>query len=147
MLEKEGYIWHSDADVICILTDSVTDENGVLEMRNGNALEAKQTDTNVAYYFGKHVIFHGNTPCLFMRDNKPHFVSLPVKFNPKDKAILDLIEQSTKLILSIVNHHHFTKIVLPRPGCDKGDLDWETEVKPLIEPLLDDRFTVYNIKE
>lgn len=146
MLEKDGYIWHADADVICILTGNVTDENGALEMRKGIALEAKQSDNNVPYYFGKHVINHGNTPCLFMRDNKPHFCSLPVRFTLEGKFNIDLIEQSIKLMLSIVNWYNFKKIALPRPGCENGELDWETEVRPILKPLLDDRFVVYNSK-
>ncbi|MCK4666904.1 hypothetical protein KAU33_09155 [Candidatus Dependentiae bacterium] len=144
MIEKEGYIWHSDADVICILTGNKIDENGALEMRNGIALEAKQSDNNVPYYFGKHVINNGNTPCLFMRDDKPHFCSLPTKFTLEGKFNIELIIQSVKIMLSIVNHYHFIEIALPRPGCENNELDWETEVKPVIEPYLDDRFTVYN---
>ena len=147
MLEKEGYIWHSDPDVICIPTSSDIDEDGRLEMKDNTALEAKETDNNVPYYFARHIINRGNTPCLFMRDTKPHFCSLPVKFGGEGDFNIELIVQSVKLMLGIVNHYNFTEIVLPRPGCGKGSfLDWKSEVKPLIEPLLDDRFTVYDSK-
>ncbi len=146
MIEKEGYIWHSDVDVICILTDNVIDENGELGMKNGIALEAKQTDSNVARYFGNHIIEHGNTPCLFIRSEKPHFCSLPTKYTLETKFNMGLIDQSVKLMLTIVNRHGFTKIALPRPGCENNELDWETEVKPVIESYLDDRFIVYNPK-
>ena len=143
MLEKSVSVWHTDADVICIPTSDFF-KNGELEMKKGLALEAKQTDDKIPYHFAKHISNHGNTPCMFMRDAHPHICSLPVKFYLDDKPSLGLIVQSVKLMLVLVNWRGLTasKIALPRPGCDYGEFDWESEVKPLIEPLLDDRFVV-----
>ncbi len=36
---------------------------------------------------------------------------------------------------------HLDKVYLVRPGCGNGQLKWE-DVKPLIAPILDDRFIV-----
>ena len=35
-----------------------------------------------------------------------------------------------------------TRVYMPMPGCSNGRLDWTTQVRPLIEPLLDDRFVI-----
>jgi len=145
MIEENSYIWYTDADVLCIPTSNVIDLNGSLIMDDGIAYQAKETDINLPYYFASHIVNHGNSPCLFMRDSKPHFCSFPVRFGANIKPDLELIIQSVKLMLNIVNRLPFKKIAMPRPGCGKGELDWESEVKPAIERFLDDRFTVYDI--
>lgn len=33
-------------------------------------------------------------------------------------------------------------ILLPRPGCGNGSLNWERDVRPVLAPVLDDRFSV-----
>ncbi|MCK4666903.1 hypothetical protein KAU33_09150 [Candidatus Dependentiae bacterium] len=145
MLEKDGYIWKSNADVVCIPThDNINYITGDLIM--DIASQAKEFDSDVAYFFARHVEAHGNTPCLFHRGINPNFCSLPIKFNPYDTPELDLIERSIKLIVKIMDKDkkNLLKIALPRPGCGINELDWETQVRPLIEPLLDDRFIIYN---
>lgn len=143
MKEIEGNIWESNADVICITTNNNIKTNGELVMGKGIALEAKQKDPIVAHYFANHVKLHGNTPCLFLRDILPHFCSIPTKNNWRNKSDINLIIQSIKLMTNIMTNYTFDKISLTRPGCGNGGLDWETEVKPIIEPLLDNKFTVY----
>ena len=36
---------------------------------------------------------------------------------------------------------NFSSVLLPKPGCANGGLNWE-QVKPLLEQYLDDRFTI-----
>ena len=144
MKEKQGYIWYTDADVICIPTSDRI-KNAELVMESGLALEAKESDSNLPHYLAHHIVDHGNVPCLFARDGKPHFCSLPVKFNYDRKPSIGLIVQSVKLMLALVNRHNFKKIALPRPECGAYGFDWERDIKPLIEPILDDRFVVYNM--
>ena len=145
MREKQGYIWYTDADVICIPTSDCI-ENGELVMDSGLALEAKESDSNIPLYFAHHIVNHGNIPCIFVRDSKPHYCSLPVKFDYDRKPSIGLILQSVKLMLALMNRHNFKKIALPRPECGAYGFDWEREIKPLIEPILDDRFIVYNME-
>lgn len=95
---------------------------------------------------------------------KPQIYCLPVKpqFGPngemgwKAKAEIPLIQESIKALIKSVNYHQShilgdgwldlqhgrqARVVMPRPGCGNGGLKWE-QVRPAIEPLLDDRFTV-----
>lgn len=147
MLEQPGNIWKSNADVICIPTNNVINLNGELVMERGVALEVKEFDTDVSYYFAHHVETHGNTPCLFRTDINPNFCSLPIKHHCRDIPDLFLIKRSIKYMVSIMDSdkRNFRKIALPRPGCEHNELKWKTEVRPIIEPLLDDRFVVYSL--
>ena len=33
----------------------------------------------------------------------------------------------------------WSKVLIPRPGCGYGELNWQ-DIKPLLESILDDRF-------
>lgn len=57
------------------------------------------------------------------------------------KAQLPLIAQSAYALEHVTDQMGWTKVVLPRPGCGAGDLRWE-EVKPVLDPILDDRFAI-----
>jgi O-acetyl-ADP-ribose deacetylase (regulator of RNase III) len=67
--------------------------------------------------------------------------SFPVKHNWWENADFDLIEQSTIELKSIADRKKYDTIVLPRPGCGNGGLDWE-DVKPILETHFDNRFYV-----
>jgi hypothetical protein len=65
--------------------------------------------------------------------------SFPVKHNYWEKASLALIKESVEqLAFQAVP---FETIVMVRPGCGNGGRGWSV-VKPILEPLLDDRFLI-----
>jgi hypothetical protein len=69
-------------------------------------------------------------------------VSFPVKHRWQDAADLELIKRSALELVELVDRNAWArKIKLPRPGCGNGRLRW-SDVKPVLEPLLDDRFVV-----
>lgn len=99
-------------------------------------------------------------------------ITMPVKpeFGPhgmpgwRAKADLKLIEASAKQLAGVEPYYGIIRninesysndilttgtsqirpvntVLMPRPGCGNGGLTWE-QVKPIIEPILDDRFTV-----
>ncbi len=57
-------------------------------------------------------------------------------------ASLKLIEQSAVILSGMAFNQEWKSIVLPCPGCGLGGLDFESEVKPLLEKLLDERFFI-----
>lgn len=65
----------------------------------------------------------------------------PVKYEWKQHASPVLIEQSIKELIDSAEMFHWRRIVMARPGCGNGNLDWDTVVKPLCAGL-DDRFLV-----
>jgi hypothetical protein len=68
-------------------------------------------------------------------------VSFPTKHDWRDKSDLRLIRRSAQELLELVNKNCWESVIVPRPGCNNGGLEWET-VKNVLEEVLDDRFTV-----
>lgn len=57
------------------------------------------------------------------------------------KADLSIIRQSAEELVALTTTMRWARVVLPRPGCGAGALDWTT-VEPLLQGILDDRFQV-----
>lgn len=163
MIEKFGNIWENahKYDAVVITTNGFIKKNGEAVMGRGIALEAKKLFPEMPRWLGY---------CLKTTGNRVHITSFdygcttdngsdvceqviftfPVKpilganGEPgwRSKAKIDLIERSAKQLRDIVNDFSYMEnIIMPRPGCGNGGLRWE-DVKPVIEPYLDDRFTV-----
>ena len=60
---------------------------------------------------------------------------------------LNLIQQSCSELKQLAVEKGWDSVVLPRPGCGKGGLDWEKVVKPTVSAYLDDRFYVIDFKK
>lgn len=58
-----------------------------------------------------------------------------------DGAKLDLIERSAQELKVLVDRFELKGVVVPRMGVGIGGLSWG-DVKPVVEPYLDNRFTV-----
>jgi hypothetical protein len=61
------------------------------------------------------------------------------------KADLDIIKQSAVRLCKEADRQEWQKIIIPRPGCGAGELDWN-EVQPLLQEILDNRFTAITWK-
>ena len=72
-------------------------------------------------------------------------VFFPVKENWGDNAHPRLIRQSALELVSLTNSKGWERVYLPRPGCGAGRLSWE-QVKPILSPLLDQRFIVVSLE-
>lgn len=72
--------------------------------------------------------------------------SFPVKHNWFENADLRLINKSAKLLIEMADKMKWSTVVIPRPGCGNGNLDYDAHVKPLLESLFDDRFIIVTNK-
>lgn len=126
-------------------------------MGRGCALEAKQKSLGLDRALGHLIKISGEnrpyfllTPGDVLDDGTPcTLLTFPVKHQWFEKADLDLIKQSANQIVVMVNDVYKDqkiRVACPRPGCGNGNLDWK-DVKPILEPIFDDRFIIVTWKE
>jgi hypothetical protein len=141
MIEVKGNLWDYPADVRIITTNGTIKNNGECVMGRGCAAEAKQRHPTIARVLGEHIQANGNhVGWIYGQERGSIIFSYPVKHNWFEKADPILIERSAKELMVAVAP--WLKIVMPRPGCGNGRLNWDRDVKPILEPILDDRFHV-----
>jgi len=156
MQEIEGDLFEQKwASAICITTNGFIKKNGCAVMGRGCAKEARERFPGIDLKLGTTISIKGNhvnhllTITTHLIDESSGWgaqdiYSFPVKKYWWDQADLTLIEQSAKELVDITNKKGYTSVVIPRPGCNNGKRDWETEVKPILNRLLDDRFYIVN---
>lgn len=149
MLEKTINIWDiPDEDgVKAITTNGIRYFGGseglwYLVMGAGIALQAAKKYPILQYDLAVLVEKFGNLP-FYLPDL--NLMSFPTKEHWRDPSPLWLIERSALLMLSHMEEFEIEHIFLPRPGCSLGGLDWETEVKPLLDPILPDTVTIVDV--
>jgi len=141
MKEIVGNIWdfHKQGKFIAITTNGTIRKDGACVMGKGVAAECKSRYPELPYELGRKLKIAGNRPFLF----EPGIVTFPVKHNWWEKADIKLIRKSAQFL----QESAIRELYLVRPGCGNGGLDWEKEVKPVLEKILDDRFIVVNLEE
>lgn len=138
MKEDIGNLWTYPADAIVITTNGFVKNNGYAVMGRGCAREAVQKEPHLPYWLGQAISQDGNFPFYFPTLK---MWTMPVKHNWWEPADINLIESSA---IDLVRQMEFVGdnpkvIVMPRPGCGNGQLDWE-DVRPVLAEILDDRF-------
>lgn len=130
-------------DAICITTNGIIKANNRAVMGAGIAKTANdlyKLDAELA----SHLKTCGNTPHVFLTTgyNGCQLISFPTKHNWRDNSDLHLIKRSAEILVEICNYRHISKCYLTPPGCNLGKLNWDKDVKPILENILDDRFVV-----
>lgn len=170
MIEITGDLFEQTADAIFITTNGyVKQPSGRAVMGMGVAKIAAERWQHLPAILGAALVNTGNIPHLLLgvKDLPYQFVgSFPVKpkvvFSTEDNIVphqrksfpygtiapgwaavadLAIILQSAHMLVKLTDEHQFRKVCIPRPGCGAGQLEWDT-VKPLLAPILDDRFAI-----
>ncbi|QOG12067.1 macro domain-containing protein [Arcobacter sp. FWKO B] len=72
---------------------------------------------------------------LYKTSNK-WILNFPTKKHWKNPSTVEYIEKGLKRLLEESAKLQITDIAMPKLGCGNGGLDWETEVKPVVEKYL-----------
>ena len=106
-------------------------------MLRGCARQASVLYPELIRILGALLVNHGN----HVFDLGRRIVSFPVVEDPYQNPDIRLIEQSCRELVDLVDYKGWQKVVVPRPGCGGGGLDW-AEVQPILQKHFDERFFV-----
>jgi hypothetical protein len=170
MREATADLWSflGKAEHICITTNPIVNAQGLAVMGRGCALEAAQRWPEVRKVLAAQVLDWGNKPHVLgsvggqgdvwiypdcpMRLNQlidlrlfeggSLLWSFPVKHHWRERADLELIKDSARRLKAIIDlYEPKSQVVIPRPGCGNGGLEW-IQVAEVLAGILDDRFLV-----
>ena len=143
MQEIFGDIWEQNKlkRWVIITTNGTVRNDGACVMGRGVAKQAATRFPKLPFQLGERIKRDGNVVQVF---DDLKIIAFPVKTHWKDVADLGLIEKSLKQLVAWANvpPRKHGKFYMVRPGCSNGKRDWLTEVKPLCENYLDDRFVI-----
>lgn len=171
MIQINGNMFHlaPGYDAICITTNGFVTSRGNAVMGMGCAKTISDTVPEIKGTLGRAITQRGNHVHKLgtLHDGNYVIVSFPVKgtAEPKKlhnvvshaaskyklgstvpgfhlKATTEIITKSTLELVDLTNEMGWSKVLIPRPGCGAGELDWTTEVEPILSHLLDNRFTI-----
>jgi hypothetical protein len=153
-------IYEDGVDAICITTNGMYLTDGRAAMGGGCAGVCAKRWPETAMRLGKCLKnFLTNVPFVIgALDEKGDYIEPTLKMIKEKKfktlifsyptiddlmsgAKIDLIKKSAQELKILVDRFGLKGVVVPRPGVGIGGLSWG-DVKAVIEPYMDDRFTV-----
>ena len=138
MFETIGDIWeYPPTDTIVITTNGSLTKDGRAVIGRGVAKQAVLRFPALAEILGSMIAREGS----HVFDLGSGIVSFPVEDTAWSLPDLRIIARSAQELRSLADRSGWRRIIVPRPGCGGGGLAWK-DVRPLLEPWLDDRFTV-----
>lgn len=165
MKEAKGDMFFVECDALVVTTNGYVKTTGECVMGRGCAKQAAKIDPEIPRLLGTQIRKHGNNVNIICERNGVTLVSYPVKpssvvydgtnvvrhIRQKLKrgqsiggwaavANKELIERSASQLVKLANERAWNNIILPRPGCGAGELDW-ADIGKMLHGVLDDRFT------
>lgn len=131
-------------DLICITTNGYVRKDGACVMGAGIAKQFKDIIPELPYKLGSYIEEYGNRCFILCKWNGVQLASFVTKHRFDQKSDIQLIKKSCKQMMKIADKYGYKNIALPKPGCSNGKLRW-SEVRDVIEPLLDDRFIICDL--
>jgi len=136
--EASDDIWnYQGRAVIAITTSGSYARTGKAVMGRGVARQAALRFPELPLQLGEFLQKEGNHVHRLAGD----IVSFPVEESAWACPELRLIARSAEELREMADREGWPLVVVPRPGCGGGGLDWR-EVRPLLERHFDDRFLV-----
>lgn len=145
MHEYKADLWRLGftADAVVITTNGDLRKDGSAVMGVGCAKQAAAMDPGLPSRLGAMIAVEGNHVHIFHGwYGTTALVAFPVKHHWREAASRDLICASTIELLEETDRWDWDDVILPRPGCGAGGLEWYEQVRPLVSVVLDNRFTV-----
>jgi hypothetical protein len=144
MKEIVGDMWqeHAEGAVVAITTNGAVNKVGRAIMLRGCARQARVLYPELLQTLGELLRRHGN----HVFDLGHQIVSFPVEVDPYQVPEMRMIDQSCRELVELTDYKGWQKVVVPRPGCGGGGLEWQ-EVKTILERHFDERFYVIRIQE
>lgn len=136
MREITGDIWdYCGRAIIAITTNGQLTRDGRAQLGRGCARQAGLRFPELAKRLGELIEAHGNH-VFYLGEG---LVSFPVEHSPFENPDLRLIRRSARELAILADRKGWPLVIVPRPGCGGGGLDWR-EVRPILAACLDDRF-------
>lgn len=138
MLEECGDLWTLPADYRCITTNGALRRNGKAIMGKGVALEARNRYHDVEAILGSLIDRYQNH-VFHLGYN---LISFPTKHHWRLDSDIQLIKRSAQELVALLKDNPAKRVLLTRPGCGNGNLQW-SEVKIAIQDILaDNKFII-----
>ncbi len=141
MQERRGDLWAyvEQGKWVTITTNGEITRSGLAVMGWGVAKEAARRFPGLRVALANQLRVYGNHVHIFPNER---MLTFPVKESWREAASWELIQRSAGELVEMVDKWvSITEVYLVRPGCGAGRLEWR-QVKPLLAPVLDDRFIV-----
>jgi hypothetical protein len=138
MLEIHGNLWdYLGRAVIGITTGGQLSREGTCLMLRGCAAQARERFPDLPKILGNLIRERGNH-VFYLGEG---IFSFPVENGPFEVPDNRLIERSCRELVALADARGWPEVILPRPGCGTGGLEWSS-VRPILKGYFDHRFRI-----
>lgn len=123
--------------IVAITTNGQVTRTGTAIFGRGCASLAQDRYPDLSRCLGEQLMAGGNH--VYYLDHG--IVSFPVEDTPWSLPDLKLIRRSAVELKELADRQGWERVIVPRPGCGGGGLQW-SQVSPILAGHLDDRFHI-----